>query len=129
MPGELPSAAARSRPGTVRRRLSAPSPSRTTTSADLTAIARPKAVSQRSSTAPSSSSDCAIPPSSSTATAISASDEKRPIVAASSVLRSAGASRRVAAGSAETSTASPPIHAPAASTWSTFAGSRTATGS
>ena len=87
-------------------------------------------VSQRSSTAPSSSSDCTIPPASSAATATSASvGEARRASPPAARVRSAGSSRRVAAGSAATSTARPPIHAPAASTCSTLAGSRTATGS
>jgi hypothetical protein len=50
------------------------------------------------------------------------------MTAARSRVRPSGTSRRVAAGSATTSAVNPPIHTLAASTWTTFAGSSTATG-
>ena len=74
------------------------------------------------------STDWTIPPSSSATTAASASVEKRGMTAARSRVRVSGASARVAAGSAATSTTMPPIQAPAARTCRTLAGSRIATG-
>ena len=123
-PGARPSPAMRSRRGRSRRLLYAPSATRTTKRADFTRTARPNALSRRSSKAPRWTTDCRMPLARSTATAVSATGENLDTAAARSLVRSAPSSRRVAAGTANRSSATPPSQALMAATCSTFAGTR-----